>query len=878
MNVNKKSFFITGDIANDYFLVRGKRFYSDDSNEGTRYIHHRGGAWLIFEFADEIRKLKESRQSEDCQEVHFGYDTAIFPILPPKNNSFVAVSPFICANNKTTWRIDEFFGFGNYSGELHQLKDHTIPADANNNIFIIDDAGIEFAWESNSVVWHSLMQTIEAGKMNGRESLVICKKSGDKHNSLIFSELLKASGEQRLNLLTIISVNDIRRQQARISCCLSWEQSALDLVYELKTNPALQHLNKSTYLVVTFQSSGALFIVNKNDNLSEYRLIFDPGSMEGDDEEKNRGRIVGKMSFFTAALASFLNLARRDKHFQLENAVKAGLTAIRLFYKTGYIPDENGVRYPFAEVAAALMDHDFTYSSAFVPSPQADPKFLDTDWAILLDNHQVAPDNHDFAKTTLRDLAMNMVAKGPGILNNIPSARFGGIFTVDRREIEDLRNLRQIMERYIEIDDGKKPLSIAVFGPPGSGKSFAVEAIGNEIISSDDFFTVFNLSQFSSAADLIGALHQVRDKVLKKIIPLVFWDEFDSKQYDWLQYLLAPMQDGVFQEGQITHTIGKCIFVFAGGTSYTMDTFGNFKDPEEVKNFKLKKGPDFISRLNGYINILGTNMRQKISADYQDESKKWMDDVSDICYPIRRAVNIMGRLRTKHGPSDNIDWGLLNALINVYQYKHGTRSLTNLLKDLKQNSSGRKIQRSHLPSNMNLQLYFDNPDNFLGCMNEDMGFQEKSYEIAPLIHSAWMEKIDDPTNELSVEYSFLPVFIKESNMEAAKRIPKVLAGAGLKVVKNNNPDALSQNAFLKFIEDDNSLYINVMAEIEHEQWMDFYLTNGWEYAPLRNDYHKKHDCLKPYNELPGNQKDKDKVIIRKYPLILEKVGLGIARA
>ena len=39
----------------------------------------------------------------------------------------------------------------------------------------------------------------------------------------------------------------------------------------------------------------------------------------------------------------------------------------------------------------------------------------------------------------------------------------------------------------------------------------------------------FNLSQFSDERDLIGAFHQVRDKRLEGSVPVVFWDEFDSK-------------------------------------------------------------------------------------------------------------------------------------------------------------------------------------------------------------------------------------------------------------------------------------------------------------------------------------------------------------
>ena len=70
------------------------------------------------------------------------------------------------------------------------------------------------------------------------------------------------------------------------------------------------------------------------------------------------------------------------------------------------------------------------------------------------------------------------------------------------------------------------------------------------------------------------------------------------------------MQDGEFKDGEITYHVGKAIFVFAGGTSSTFKQFskeGTHQTNEEMVNFKDAKCPDFVSRLRGYVDILGVN-------------------------------------------------------------------------------------------------------------------------------------------------------------------------------------------------------------------------------------------------------------------------------
>ncbi len=216
----------------------------------------------------------------------------------------------------------------------------------------------------------------------------------------------------------------------------------------------------------------------------------------------------------------------------------------------------------------------------------ADPAF----WTILT----------DLTRARLEEVAVNTVITGKDKdLDKVPSARFGDLKTVDRREIESLRSIQNLIREYLDQPQQKRPLSLAVFGPPGAGKSFAVTQVARSIHPGRIESVELNLSQWSSPDDLIKALHQVRDVVLKGKVPLVFFDEFDAKyqteDLGWLKYFLEPMQDGRFKEGESTHPIGRAIFVFAGGTSTSLQGFSREVLEEEEnldaaeKEVKLKE-------------------------------------------------------------------------------------------------------------------------------------------------------------------------------------------------------------------------------------------------------------------------------------------------
>ncbi|MDR0461414.1 MAG: ATP-binding protein [Nitrososphaerota archaeon] len=204
----------------------------------------------------------------------------------------------------------------------------------------------------------------------------------------------------------------------------------------------------------------------------------------------------------------------------------------------------------------------------------------------------------------------DIVTQGKTKNNNIPYLRYKKLITYDRSEIEALRNTYHLFRFYIDNEKIDTPLSICVFGPPGSGKSFAVEQIIESIGKENDKrIFKFNLSQMKED-DLAHVFHQIRDAGLEKKLPIVFFDEFDSTIGDkgtlgWIKHFLAPMQDGKFLDDKgRTHVIGRAIFIFAGGTYHCMN---ELKTAKAVTKDKTKKIPDFLSRLKGYIDIIGPN-------------------------------------------------------------------------------------------------------------------------------------------------------------------------------------------------------------------------------------------------------------------------------
>lgn len=835
---------------------------------------------------------------------------------------FATPKPFqkIYGDKTKAWKVTEMMGWGqekkeeDKKNEKEKSDDKQTPLFVYNEnkaeeiqhpvILVYDDGGNIF--RNDEKAWNDLLY--ENSEVRNIAQVILKTAYPLGHGNLF--RILTKDFAKKLTIVT--SINEIRKEDVLISKGVSWEQTALDLVSELKHNKSISNLLNCKRLIINFQSEGALYIeIGDKSEILKCRLIFDPEHLEGDWAKTGKidGDVFGLMVCFTTAITYGIQEAfakgNIDDDINLESTITRGLSAMRRYKIVGHGKDECKPEFPLESICSEIISPNSQFASAFVPIPdekQSKADYLKQNWTILEGNYKTTKGKKP---EPLFDSAFRFALFGDNELVNTPFLKINFLTTYDRREIEAMRNIRNLISEYIAEEKPEKPLSLAVFGMPGSGKSFAVKQLAKSL---DLPILEFNLSQFADG-ELEGAFHQVRDKVLEGKTPVVFWDEFDSQAYKWLQYLLAPMQDGKFQDGQISHPIGKSIFIFAGGTSYTFDTFGIEKPKEPVskeaidlKNYEinlnsfndfiLKKGPDFKSRLSGYLDIQGPNPLEKldkVGKIMKDKNGNVIYNDDDIQYPVRRALFIRGLCGKRGSDILNIDYGLLNALIKTRKFTHGSRSLEKMLDYLKAKNSD-KLQRSNLPTISILDMIVGK--DFIGLLDGDRNLEFQAFKIAPQIHKNWL-KIGDTEGwklEYHKDYNYLPSQMKEDNIAAARRIQKVLNALkykpNLKIVPNDEAEFYEKIEFEKVVSDPKLM--EKMAKEEHNGWVKTKENTGWVFGKPRNDDKKIHNCIIGWDEerklkdgskevLSVKDKNKDKDAIRNFAKVLETAGFVIVK-
>lgn len=870
----QRTVIVTGDVTIDWNIAcrqPGEVFPDSWTSEPATNIDSQpGGAALLAELVaavtDQLREQAISNDEVLRPQIPVG-------AIPPDDSRFHHSFAMWSRDAKGIWRVSGFLGLDRAdetaeasASNWQRLGDATSPL----GLIILDDADLGF--RHNRSPWPR--QLTESGE----RPWIILKIARPVAQGELWDELLTRCAER---LIVIMTIDDLRRTDVQISRRLSWERTAQDILWELTHNPQVNGLSRCAHTIVSFGTAGSIHLARGLEGALTADLCYDPEVIEGSWENGGHGsgHIIGNTLTLTAAIARQV-LCDGDAP-DIRTGIDNGVASMRKLYHIGYGQDDGHsprapLRFPVAEVVEVLLKNDGKLSSVAIQDPVR--RLADASrgksiplasgfWTILEDRY---PEGFDH-------VAEQIVLEGlRAALRDVPMCKIGKLTTVDRKEIESLRSIQSLIGEYCR-EKQKRPLSVAVFGPPGSGKSFGVEQVADSVCPGEIKTLTFNLSQFAHADELLGALHQVRDVALSGKTPLVFWDEFDTtlnqQPLGWLRYFLAPMQDGTFQEGQITHPIGKCIFVFAGGTSSRMENFGSGLPSDDKR--KEAKVPDFISRLKGFLNVLGPN--RQISSDG-----------ADPYYIIRRAILLRSLfernakamfVNENGGQRLNIDAGVLRAMLLTHEYKHGIRSMESIIA-MSTLSGKTRFERSSLPAESQLDLHVHG-EEFLSIVQQIVLTPELTEHLAAAAHDIYctgkkrdgwkfgLEKCETKkTHPWLIPYNELPEIAKDANRITVRSIPRKLAAAGYVMIP-----ARSNEPALTFPGDD----LEKLAEFEHQLWMESKLAAGFTRGKPTPENPKQNEYLVPWDDVSDEIKQIDRDLVKGIPEILEKAGYAVTK-
>lgn len=650
METEKRKILVTGDCTVDWSFAMPQ--IDPLSREGTPYQlglgsdpnlfinANRGGAALladllhsVIEHDSTFEVIGPKLEDEALKNINYEGVTRAFSIwqrYQKLQNS---------SNRDYVYRMYQSLEF-KVPQQPSKLYQH-VKSDERLSVLVVDDGNLGF--RNAKSLWPD---GLEDGKLQADH--VLLKTVHPLDNSQLWQCLVEF---YQKNMTVCCSVSHLRKGGELIREPLSWEQICSDIVESVSAHGELK---RAARVVVWIGASGGV-IIEQNSNVT---LVYDPKGQERDWERVRPGIRTSIGICTVVALASEAMKTDGKNGIDWKRGVKIGLYNGRKVHEERL---DNGTQNPTALPKEKIFtcDDNDTMKYGF-ESVCGDADALQSQWNIIsakLDDDLIA-------------LAKDIVRIGPdNSCRSIPVEKIGKWYSVNRIEIEHMRSIRNLIMQFLEPSSRAQPLSLAVFGQPGSGKSFGIKQLISELQVGNDKIKelTFNLSQFSSIDDLHGAFQRIRDTVLKGKLPFVFWDEFDSTINDrtlgWLVHFLAPMQDGEFFDRGIAHPIGRSVFIFAGGVCFSMKEFLDVANRDEAKN---AKATDFVSRLKGYVDILGL--------DRLEDGGHGNDD-----YLLRRALLLYAHLK-KHAPhlSDGqkkIDDRVLDAFLGVSKYNHGARSM-----------------------------------------------------------------------------------------------------------------------------------------------------------------------------------------------------------
>jgi len=698
---------------------------------------------------------------------------------------------------------------------------------------LLDDAGNGF--RDNRDSWPAAIVT------PGKTPQVILKMSYPLVEGPLWEHLLENHGDR---LSVIVNAHDLRSSGADISYRLSWEHTAETFFRQIQKNHGIRPLTLCPTLIVRFGVEGAILVKNEDGKMNA-RLFYDPITSEDGFFSLYPGSMQGMFCAFAAGFSRSL-----FDSSTVDDCIFSGMHASRNQIRNGFGSFPGKPESNYSKIFSSSGEG--RKEIAYIDIPDTDK--ISSQWTIL----------ESVTQSQLEEIAENIVLSGTHpSLNPVPVGSFGALKTVDRKEIESFQSISNILHEYIQSNNSK-PISIAVFGPPGSGKSFGVTQIARSIAHDNIVSLEFNLAQFKELQDLTIAFNAIQDKVLEGKLPLVFFDEFDGDfngPLGWLKLFLAPMQDGKFKDGEVMHPIGKSIFVFAGGTCDNFDQFRDGKETEDKKEheilFRAAKGTDFISRLRGCVNIIGCTREE---------------DNDSTCI-IRRALLLRSIIEQNYEnllDSTNtarIDGALINSFLHVPSYRHGIRSMQAIF-SMSMISTKDRFNISDLPSVEQLRLHVKIPE-FTDLLFQYSLLENAINIVEKKFHEQYLLTVETSgvSTPTSIPWNKLTEEFQESNRDQARHIPEKLKAVDC-WFRFKDPADITLHEF-------NPKDILIMAMMEHERWCREKKRKGWRYGTPRDNERKIHPDLVPWDELSEEAKKKDFDAVGIIPKIMADIGFEV---
>ncbi len=808
---------------------------------------------------------------------------------------------------KTAWRIKDFLGCRTAdpakTTPLLPAKDPARP-----DMLVLDDLGLGF--RHNEDQW-----PVSLTRAEGPEQIIL-KISSPDFDSPLWRRLQHDFADR---LTVVLSATALRERGVDLCKALSWDCTIEELVNEFRKGISARDLGLCRRVIVHFGKSGvgvftrcplgfkmetgkfpdtAVGDTKSSGKLASKharfeRFIYDPNHCEGTWRTYYPGRVFGDLSILTAAVVRheidaatyplFIALGRALSGMR-ENHEIGGGSQDKFLADTPYPGIEAAYhppkgREPADAFCSAYPRYDQAWRFGFGPERGEGEIEMKSD--LLRD---LTGDRLEYVAAK----AVEVVLHGPEkALREAPKARYGKYLTVDRQEIERINTIHNLICTYKDNPEDKKPLSIAVFGPPGSGKSFAIRELLKTVFLASEPLE-FNLSQFRyDHGDLTEAFHQVRDASMQGEIPLVFWDEFDVDGLKWLKEFLSPMQDAEFVDRGNAHPLGRAVFVFAGGTCSSFFKFdlsnpgrGKEVSEDDRKDFRDKKGPDFVSRLQGYLDIRGPQpvgfkewKEAQMGAGPTGQAFEDFAAGSDVAYLIRRAILLRVALQQhcKHliDPKSKkaaIGADVIHAFLRATEYYHGARSLNSIVRvsDL---AHERQFRASSLPSGNLLELRVS--DDFRAYLREGRLEAEIIEVLAQACHEAWRKwrirhkwtyapERDDANrrNPLLLPYEELHDKDKERNRKTARLTHAKLLDVGYRIVpKPASGSGRSSKPVCSSTER------NRLIKIEHDIWLRDHLLNGYEWASGTKESVRLHRDIAVFDAVPTEDQELDGAIV-----------------